>query len=115
MKPFTGTVIHGEKIAQSLGYPTANLDVPREKIKLRSGVYAAEATIGSRTFPAALILMDKPNKVEVYLLDVTMNLYGKRVSIRPYQKVSEIERYDSAELLIKKIQHDVEMVRRILT
>lgn len=115
MKPFIGTVIHGQKIAQTLGYPTANLDVPREQIKLRAGVYAAEATIGEHTYGAALVLIDQPKKVEVYLLDIHEDLYGKRVAVRPFQKVSEIEKHDSVESLQKKIAADIDLVRGVLS
>lgn len=109
-----GTVIHGEKIGRSLGYPTANLDVSIENLSLSDGVYAAKATIGHDTYNAALIVIRVRKKCEVHLLDFSGDLYGRHLHVEPVQRVSAIERFDSMKELKEKMDKDMMLVRSCL-
>lgn len=112
---FSGTVVHGEKIGRTLGYPTANLDIPTKNIKLSSGIYAAEVTLYKTKYPAALIINDVREKVEVYFFNYEgKEFYGVEITVDPIQKVSEIEPFENFEELKKKIQHDIELVKKLL-
>lgn len=103
-------------MGKTLGFPTANLDCSKREIKLAVGVYAAWATIGGRTYMGALVIMEKPWKVEVHLLDYGgKDIYGELLQVDPIQKVSEVESYGSDQELVKKIQQDLIMVRDLLT
>lgn len=112
----SGIVIHAEGLGKALGFPTANLDCSKREVKLATGVYAAHATVAGQSYHAALVIMGAPWKVEVHLLDYGgRDIYGELLQVDPVQKVSEVETYSSTEELIKKIQHDLVMVRELLT
>lgn len=109
-----GTVVHGDGIGKTLGYPTANLDVEPDETPYKNGVYAAHAEMRGVKYPAALVINGMQKKVEVHLLVYSgEDCYGERMFVEPIQKVAEIERYDSMEELKEKIKNDIETVEKI--
>ena len=112
---FRGTVVHGEKIARILGYPTANLDIPIKDTKCSPGIYGAEATLLRKKYKAALVINPAADKVEVHLFEYQgPEFYGESMSVDPIQKVSEIESYDNDADLQAKIDEDIRLVRKVL-
>lgn len=108
----SGPVISGDGIGKTFGYPTANLSLKRSQVAFSSGVYAARATLGREVYKAALVILEKPWKVEVHLLDYKgPDFYGLLLSVDPIQKMSEIESYDSTEELKEKIASDLELIK----
>ncbi len=120
MKPralLHGTVIRGERIGRTVGYPTANLDHdyfstnPQPK-----GVYAARAWVG-RTQHAALAVIGVPGtqfpqgKVEVYLLDYSGDLYGRTISAVLISRLRPLVWYRDQEKLRRRIATDVRVAR----
>lgn len=110
-----GPVVNGDGIGKKFGCPTANLSLRRSQVPLHSGVYAAMATLNREVHKAALVIQEKPWKVEVHLLDYKgADFYGQHISVDPVQKVSEIESYDSVDELKEKIASDLELIREFL-
>lgn len=111
----SGPVVNGDGVGKTFGCPTANLSLRRSQVSLSSGIYAAAATLNREVYKAALVIQEKPWKVEVHLLDYNgPDFYGQHISVDPVQKVSEIESYDSTDELKDKIQADLELVRDFL-
>lgn len=112
---FRGTVISGEGIGRTLGSPTANIDVTKETVHLKTGVYAAWVFLDDMRWQGALAIHDHPWKVEVYILDYAdVDLYGKKISVDPVEKISEMESPLSIPDLKKKIARDIALVREVL-
>jgi len=110
----TGIVIKGDGLGKRYGFPTANLDCPKKNVKVKCGIYAAWVFFEHKKYIGALVIQDKPWKVEVYILDFEGDLYGKYMEVDPVQKISEQQRYDSTEELIEKIRNDIEIVKKTL-
>lgn len=121
-----GIVIHGDGVGKRLGYPTANLDIKKEKIKLSPGVYAARAVLNGKKYNASLVIQSvsarlgelrrtRVFKVEVHLLDyVGENFYGASLEVAPMEKVSDVMPFETEEKLKKKISSDVNKIKKIL-
>lgn len=110
-----GPVVSGDGIGKSFGCPTANLSLRRSQVPFNSGVYAAKATLDRVVYKAALVIQEKPWKIETHLLDYDgPDFYGHLLEVEPVQKISEIEKYDSEEELKIKIKTDLELVRDFL-
>lgn len=102
-----GTVVKGQQLGRTIGFPTANLQLPKEKFLPRLGVYAVRVlTVDEISDTAANGVMNIGNRptvngtyqsVEVHLLDWSGNLYGKKLAVqletflRPEQKFSSLE------------------------
>ncbi|MBD3311462.1 MAG: hypothetical protein GF349_03130 [Candidatus Magasanikbacteria bacterium] len=111
---FSGIVIRGDEIGKKIGYPTANLDTPKRKIDLESGVYAVWVGLRRKKYQGALAIQSSPWKVEVHLIDYKGgDFYGTYIEVEPIQKVSEMCRYNSQYELKEKIERDLEMIRGI--
>ena len=112
---FSGIVIKGDGLGKNFGYPTANLDIDKKTAGLKPGVYAAYAFLRKKKYPAALVLKDKPWKVEVHLLDYKgENFYGALLKVKPVQKVGEAVSFDMKEELTNKIGKDLKKIKKAL-
>jgi len=112
---FKGTVVHGDKVGRTLGYPTANLDIDIKDTKCTPGIYAAQVTLFQKKYKAALVINAASDKVEVHLFDYEgPEFYGQSMIIDPIQKVSEIETLDTEIDLKFKIKEDILLVRKVL-
>lgn len=109
---FSGIVIHGEARGRTLGFPTANVDIPVRSTKLRDGVYASIVTLDNTEYIGALAIKEADERVEVFLIGYTgPEFYGETISVEPLAIVSEYEHYDTLEELKQKIARDVELVK----
>ncbi len=118
-----GTVVHGAKRGRELGFPTANLS-PRdlEGFIPADGVYAGILHVDGVSYPTAVSIGNNPTfegvpqqQVEAYVLDMTIDLYGKLVAIEFVERVRPMVQFDSLEALIDGMRGDVVRVRELLS
>jgi riboflavin kinase/FMN adenylyltransferase len=110
-------------LGRTLGYPTANLAVPAEKI-LPSGVYAVRARWAGRAAAAQGLcnigtrptLGEKKPRltVEVHLLDFNGSLAGRTLRVELAGKIRAERRFPSLEALTRQIRRDERAGRRLL-
>lgn len=110
---YIAKIIHGDKIARKVGYPTANLDIHKKNIHHDSGVYACHVMLQNKPYIGALVIMQEQVKIEVHLLDYAGNdIYGEELSIKIIKKVSQVEEYKDRDTLIAKIKKDITLVKK---
>lgn len=108
-----GTVVAGDARGGTLGYPTANLAVPRELIVPAYGIYAGQ--VGDHR--AAISIGVNPHyggaelRVEAFLLDFAGDLYGQRLIVELWQRLREERAFGSEQELVDQIGRDVETAR----
>lgn len=113
----SGRVVDGKHIGRTLGFPTANVDVPKGKALPAYGVYACWLHAEDRSYPAVVNVGRHPTlpeghvTVEAYVLDADMQLYGKKVrlSFLHYQRPEK--RFGSVEKLQAQIAQDTQDAR----
>ena len=122
-RPFelSGVVVRGHGRGRALGYPTANLAIPKEQIVPGAGVYAAIAELPGERFAAAASIGTNPQfgdaetSVEAYLLDFDRDIYDQRLRLLFVERLRDQARFASLDLLCAQIAADVENTRRIIT
>ena len=108
-----GTVVLGEQRGGTLGYPTANLDIPADLLVPAYGIYAG-AALGHR---AAVSIGVNPHyggrerRVEPYLLDYDGDLYGRRLLVELWERLRDERAFASEQELVEQIARDVEATR----
>jgi riboflavin kinase/FMN adenylyltransferase len=108
-----GVVVLGDERGGTLGFPTANLDVPGELLVPEYGIYAG-AALGRR---AAISIGVNPHyggaerRVEAYLLDFEGDLYGQRLVVELWRRLRDERAFDTEEELVRQIADDVEQTR----
>jgi riboflavin kinase/FMN adenylyltransferase len=113
----TGHVAHGEKLGRSLGFPTANL--PLRHRPALGGIFAVRvhglsgaprsgvASVGVRP-----TIDDTGRPVaEVFLLDFSETIYGRRITVEFLHKLRDEERYPDLATLTRQIGRDVAEAR----
>lgn len=115
-----GTVEHGAQVGRAIGFPTANLALPLNKLIPRPGIYAARFETQGKTYAGALSIGFRPTfggdrlGIEVYVIDFSGDLYGEHVAVAPVLRLRDEVRYESAAELAAQIARDVAETRRIL-
>ncbi len=114
-------VVHGQERGRALGYPTANLSPDLEGFIPADGVYAARLTVEGRTMPAAVSIGNNPTfdgvpdkQVEAHVLDETLDLYGKTVSLEFVDYVRPMARFSDIDALVAQMNEDERRIRQIL-
>jgi riboflavin kinase/FMN adenylyltransferase len=115
-----GEVVTTDKRGRTLGFPTANLDMPAQQALPGDGVYATVSQVDGKRFASATNIGTRPtfgeNKkwVETHLLNYKGDLYGKEIRIEFVQKLREEQRFTSPEELRTQIEKDILQAETIL-
>ncbi|WP_028122676.1 bifunctional riboflavin kinase/FAD synthetase [Epilithonimonas tenax] len=112
--PLTGKVIHGKKLGRTIGYPTANIDVPVNKLLPKSGAYIVEVWIENAFYKGMLSIgtnptVDNENETlhtEVYILDFDQDIYGTEITVRFRDYLHDEIKFEGLEKLIEKLDLD---------
>ena len=120
----TAEVVVGNKIGRTLGFPTANLELPREYMLISNrGVYACLVDYEGKTYKAMANIGHRPTIgdrdenspiVEVNLFDFDGDLYGKQIHVRFIDRIRDEEKFDSLDELKKHLEQDREKAKQIL-
>jgi riboflavin kinase/FMN adenylyltransferase len=111
-----GTVVFGEGRGHDLGFPTANVAVPAEKMLPPDGVYAITGRHEGRDYPGLVSIGTNPTfdgkarTVEAWLLDFNGSMYGEELALRDFRFVREQMRFDSVEALLVQMKLDAAAV-----
>jgi riboflavin kinase/FMN adenylyltransferase len=106
-----GKIIHGDKIGQTLGFPTANVQVNEaDKLVPAEGVYGVRCNIEGLKKLGMLYIGKRPTiegkepklKIEVNLFDFNDNIYGKEIKLDLLYHIRGEMKFDS--LLALKYQ-----------
>ena len=116
----SGTVVPGRQLGRTIGIPTANLLLPEGVICPRFGVYAAEAEVEGKKYPAVTNIGTRPTvegdhvTVEPWILDFDGDLYGKRLTLLLHHFLRPEQKFSSLEELKSQIQKDAVQTRKML-
>ncbi|HAF93260.1 MAG TPA: bifunctional riboflavin kinase/FAD synthetase [Pseudomonas sp.] len=118
-RPFslTGRIVHGQKLGRQLGAPTANVQLKRRSTPL-SGVYMVSLVLDGSPHPGVANIGMRPSvrsdgqpHLEVHLLDLQADLYGRRVQVVFHHKLRDEQRFASLEALKAAISADIAAAR----
>jgi riboflavin kinase/FMN adenylyltransferase len=105
MNPITGKVIHGDGYGRKLGFPTINLDTPRESLP-EMGVYSGNANIDGKDYRAGIVI-GPMYKVDANIIGYNGDAYGKIVTLKPDKFLREYKNFNTEEELINQIKKDI--------
>lgn len=118
-----GTVVRGDGRGRDLGFPTANIDYPAEKILPLNGIYACWAWMAGERRLAAVNVGTRPQfhpdaskpLVEAHVLDFQGDLYGADVKLDFVHRLRDEKRFPSVNRLIEQMRRDVDRTRQMLS
>ena len=119
----TGEVTSGKQIGRQMGFPTANLLLPEQKLLPACGVYAVWVVMPDGTKQGGMLCIGhrptvEPNgdiSVEVHIFDYCGNLYGKQIHIDFIGKLREERHFASIEELQQQLSLDATSAKEIIS
>jgi riboflavin kinase/FMN adenylyltransferase len=115
-----GVVTRGAGRGVTLGYPTANLEVPQTQLIPTTGIYAGYLRVDGERMPAAISVGRNLTfgggdvVVEAYVLDFEGDLRGRSVHLDFVARLRDELRFDGADELVAQMDRDVEETRVLL-
>lgn len=111
----SGTVIHGNKIGRTIGFPTANIHLPETyKLIPAEGVYVVEVELMNESFHGMLSIGRRPTieekgelSIEVYILNFNREIYGSEITLRFLDRIRGDIKFNSLDELTKQINNDL--------
>ena len=133
----TGTVIRGDQIGRTIGFPTANLQVHEpHKLIPAYGIYAVEVyiynhiqniTTGEYKEESPISIakgmgyigtrptVDGMNRaIEISLFDFDQDIYGKTLRVKFLHFIRHDERFESLEAMREQIRSDEAQIRSLI-
>ena len=109
----SGKVIHGDKLGRTLGFPTANLQLPEFKLIPRDGVYMVRVHLKNQKYKGLLSIGNRPTvtssdekRVEVFILDFEQEIYDETLTLELLEFIRKDMKFKSIEELIKQMSSD---------
>jgi riboflavin kinase / FMN adenylyltransferase len=111
-----GTVVKGQQLGRTIGFPTANLQLPQEKFLPRYGVYSADVLLNQDVIKGVMNIGCRPTvagetaTIEVHLLNWSGDLYGQILKINLLEFIRPEQKFASVEALKQQITQDCQSV-----
>lgn len=117
---FSSTVVRGNGIGKTLGFPTANLKISKN-FSLPYGVYAVKAFVNKKWYKGALhfgprfVYGEEKTSLEVHLLNFSDDIYGKKINVEVIAFLRDVKKFPSHEELKEQIKKDCLIVDKIIS
>ena len=128
---FSGTVVEGNKLGRTIGYPTANLKMEDEKKLIPgNGVYAVEVVVngkmkneekpGEERYMGMMNIGIRPTvegtnrMIEVNIFDFDREIYGESLTINIKKRLRNEQKFIGLEALKEQLAKDKEQAIALL-
>ena len=109
-----GSVIHGKKNGMSMGIRTANLEIGKEMILPKKGVYVTDTKINHTMYKSVTNVGMNPTfqgatlSVETHVLDFDCDLYNQDIEVYFIKRLRDEIFFNSTQELIEQIKIDIQ-------
>ena len=116
---FEGKIVHGNRVGRSIGFPTANIWLPKNNLPIK-GVFSVKISLDMSELYGIANIGIRPTVggtspvLEVNIFDFKKEIYGKRVKVEFVKKIRDEKKFDSLEDLKKQIAKDVSIAKEQL-
>ncbi|MFC2126935.1 bifunctional riboflavin kinase/FAD synthetase [Bacteroidota bacterium] len=114
-QPFslTGKVVSGKRLGNTIGYPTANIEI-KENYKLipKKGAYLVRTSINNQNLFGMMNIGIRPTvngedqTIEVHLFDFNLDIYNQQLKIELLDFIRDEQKFESLEHLKEQLLLD---------
>ena len=110
----SGTVTNGKKLGRTLGFPTANVHIPENKVFPKDGVYLTVTSFEEKSLYGITNIGTNPTvdekirRAENFIFDFGEDIYGKEIKIEFLRFIRGERKFDSVELLAAQVHRDIQ-------
>jgi riboflavin kinase / FMN adenylyltransferase len=111
-----GIVIHGDKRARKMNFPTANI-LPHDQIYPMYGVYSVKIIINQNKYNGIVNFGERPTVngkkllLEAHLFDFDEDIYGKHLTVEFLTFIRGEKKFDNFSLLVEQIKKDIQIAK----
>lgn len=109
----SGKVIYGKQRGRQMGFRTANLEYPTDKVLPAIGVYATKLKVNGKWYEAMTSVghnvtfeSDRKLFIETNIFNFDENIYDKTITIAWYEYLRGEIKFNSPEELMNQLQND---------
>ncbi|MBD1397599.1 bifunctional riboflavin kinase/FAD synthetase [Pontibacter sp. JH31] len=117
----TSTVVEGNKLGRTIGYPTANLALPApHKLIPANGVYAVWVKLENERLPGMMNIGTRPTvsgshlTLEVHILNFDRDIYGHTLTVEFVEMLRQEKKFEGLEYLKAQLAKDREATQLAL-
>ena len=116
---FSGKVVYGKQLGRTIGVPTANLWIPKQRLPI-AGVYAVKCSLAGESFNGIANMGIRPTVdgskpvLEIHIFDFSESIYGQRLTVEFKNKLRDEKKFDNIDLLKEQILQDISHAKEIL-
>jgi len=117
----SGTVVHGNQLGSTIGFPTANIQVNDEdKLIPAKGVYAVNVQLNNKQYQGMLNTGMRPTLnqhqlvTEVNIFNFDEDIYGSQITVRFKERIRDEKKFNDLESLKTQLNADKEEAVRLL-
>ena len=113
-----GTVIHGNEIGRTIGFPTCNIVIDESMAALPNGVYMTYCYVEGVKYCSITNVGNKPTigeygkNIETNIFNFNEDIYDKKITVEFLKKIRDEQKFDDLEALKKQIHDDSVLVRK---
>jgi len=116
---FSGKVVYGQQLGKTIGVPTANLWIPKQRLPI-AGVYAVKCLLAGKSFNGIANMGIRPTVdgskpvLEIHIFNFSESIYGQRLTVEFKNKLRDEKKFDNIDLLKEQILQDISQAKKIL-
>jgi riboflavin kinase/FMN adenylyltransferase len=119
----SGEVAAGMQRGRKIGFPTANLTIPAERLIPANGVYATFTQLPGRNRQRLASVTNigiRPSfegdarTIETYIFDFNEDIYGQPLTLEFVEYLRSEKKFNNIDELVAQITHDAEQARKML-
>lgn len=113
----TGKVFEDRKVGNSMGFPTLNINIEKDKYRLRDAVYVGHTFVDGKEYKAIINYGPRPTfclddkLIEAHIIDFEGNLYGQEITLYFDKYMREIQKFTNIESLKRQLKQDLDAVK----
>ena len=112
-----GQVFKDRQVGKTLGFPTANVKLDKDKICVKHGVYVGKTKVDDKEYLSIINCGARPtfnlneSVIETHLIDFDGDLYKKQIEICFLEYLRDIKKFEDKDQLIKQLSFDIEKAK----
>ena len=119
---FRGKVVMGDKIGRTLGFPTANIEIPEAyKLVPAEGIYAVQIRIGQQLKKGMLYIGTRPVvngkslRIEVNIFEFDQEIYNQEIQVMFVSRIRGDLPFTDINALKEKMKEDKVIATKLLS
>ena len=116
----SGTVINGNHLGRTLGFPTANIELKRGCVVPKNGVYLTKVYVnGAEHFGITNVgrhptVLAEALLAETFLFDFNSDIYGKELKLEFIEFMRKEKTFESLDTLTLQVNADIDKAKRLI-